>query len=157
VVATQILFIFTRKIGEMIQCDEHMFQMGLVQPPTRKTLGILEDFSGFLALSHFGIAQVPPCGQPPTRKGVVLPVICTKSRGWEIENIDHSSVGTVGCREGKPQAQGTFFPEFSQENDLQVLEGDGETMSKAYSDMLNNMLLNLLGGYSSHFRLYQQL
>ena len=30
------VFIFTPNPGEMIQFDEHIFQMGLVQPPTSK-------------------------------------------------------------------------------------------------------------------------
>ena len=34
VVATQIFVIFTLKIGEMIQFDEHIFSNGLFQPPT---------------------------------------------------------------------------------------------------------------------------
>ena len=34
-VATQICFLFTLKIGEEFQFDEHIFSDGLVQPPSR--------------------------------------------------------------------------------------------------------------------------
>ena len=34
-VVSNISFIFTPILGEMMQFDEHIFQMGLVQPPTR--------------------------------------------------------------------------------------------------------------------------
>ena len=32
--ATQRFFMFTPKIGKMIQFDDHIFQLGLLQPPT---------------------------------------------------------------------------------------------------------------------------
>ena len=35
-VVSKIFGIFTPKIGKMIQFDEHLFQMGVVQPPTSR-------------------------------------------------------------------------------------------------------------------------
>ena len=42
-VATQIFFIFTPKLGEGFQFDEHIFQMGGLKPPTR--LGYFPEIS----------------------------------------------------------------------------------------------------------------
>ena len=38
------IFLFSPLLGEMIQFDEHIFQMGLVQPPT--SFGVLRFFCG---------------------------------------------------------------------------------------------------------------
>ena len=38
VVATQLFFMFTPKFGEMMQFDEHVFQMDWLKPPTSCSL-----------------------------------------------------------------------------------------------------------------------
>ena len=52
VVATQIFFMFTPILGEMIQFDEHIFQMGGKTPPTRTSS---DDFH--LDIDHLGLPE----------------------------------------------------------------------------------------------------
>ena len=74
--ATQILFLFTPKIGEMIQSDF----LGINISPTKAFLKMSFLFPRWDVNSLEGNMLQMGLVQPPTRKGVVLPVICTQSR-----------------------------------------------------------------------------
>ena len=56
-----IFFMFTPILGEYFQFDEHIFQMGLVQPPTRNSFPRMDSFTD---ASPFDAWDVSPVDTP---------------------------------------------------------------------------------------------